>query len=209
MVVNVISSFNAEASSLIVKKGFYYVRHAESTHNRDGIIAGSIDVPITAEGAFEAEEAAKHTAILMKDVKIIVASPLIRTRQTAEIFAKYLNVPIIYDEGLQELCLGPWECKDKHSKAWKKMWGIWLSGGDPGGVETMHKFHKRIINTVNNILSKHDHILIVGHGAFFGNMTDVMDIGYMNIPNAVPYKLIPPRDQNDSWKVQNLYEIGE
>ena len=78
-----------------------------------------------------------------------------------------------------------------------------------GDVENMHNFHQRIMNTMNKILSNHDHVLIVGHGAFFGNMTDVMDIGYAKIANAVPCKLIPPHSDKDSWKVKKLSELSK
>lgn len=77
----------------------YFVRHAESEGNSKERHQGP-DAPLSEEG----KNQAKFVAGRLKDLKIdvIYASPYLRTKQTAEIIAKELKLPIEYWEEIRE-----------------------------------------------------------------------------------------------------------
>ena len=74
---------------------FIYLRHGETSSNRDAIIAGSLDVALTALGREQAKQAGERLALAMKRDGIaftpIVASSLQRARMTAQIVARALD----------------------------------------------------------------------------------------------------------------------
>ena len=64
-----------------IAKLFYYIRHGQTDSNKFKLSLGN--VPLNAEGKLQAEKAA--TRLRNKGIKIIVASPLLPTKKTAEI----------------------------------------------------------------------------------------------------------------------------
>ncbi len=76
----------------------FIVRHGQDIDNADGILNGHRDEELTDMGRQQAQE----TALKLKDknIQVICSSPLKRTRETAQIIAKELNIPdvFIYDD---------------------------------------------------------------------------------------------------------------
>jgi broad specificity phosphatase PhoE len=68
---------------------FIFVRHGKSQANQDKIIAAP-DSPLTKEGEAQARKVGRE--LKKNDVTVVVSSPLLRARQTAEIIAKQLKV---------------------------------------------------------------------------------------------------------------------
>ncbi len=98
----------------IPKNTYYAVRHGESENNVAGIISSRPDNPhhLTPKGKKQAEEAAKW--LKDKKIDIIIASPYIRTRETAETIAKVLNFDpknIIIENQIREYETGIWNGK--------------------------------------------------------------------------------------------------
>ena len=95
----------------------YFVRHGQSEANAAGMVAGHLDVPLTALG----EKQARLTAEYLKDVPFshIYTSPLSRARKTAEPHLAYHDVPFTPVEGLKEFDLGTWEGVPKAELAGK------------------------------------------------------------------------------------------
>jgi len=83
-----------------------FVRHGEWEGNVSGFVNSSLKgkSPLNKNGIKQAEELAGK----MKDERFdfIIASPLERTKQTAEILAKKLSLKIIYDEKIMEWNFG-------------------------------------------------------------------------------------------------------
>ena len=69
----------------------YFVRHGESVGNADGLHQ-TIDTPLSKTGISQALRIAERLRKFKID--IIFASPVVRARQTAEIIARSLKVPI-------------------------------------------------------------------------------------------------------------------
>lgn len=84
----------------LLRAPFYFLRHGESTANRDQIIAGQIDVPLTEEGLAQAEAA----AALMEGLALgsVYASTLGRAIATARPFATSRGLAIRPLAGLGE-----------------------------------------------------------------------------------------------------------
>src|SRR3989338_7604758 len=83
---------------------FYLVRHGESENNVQDIgnsLPEEVKYHLTEKGRRQVEEA---TALLaQKKADAIFASPLLRTRETAEIISLKIGLPVIFDGRLCEL----------------------------------------------------------------------------------------------------------
>ena len=89
-----------------MKKHFYIFRHGQTIWNAEGRPQGQHEypVPLTVTG----QEQARKLSQRLKDKKIkrIFSSDLLRAKQTGEIVAKELNVPIDFDKRLREVDYG-------------------------------------------------------------------------------------------------------
>ena len=74
-----------------------FLRHAESTGNAEGYFQGQGDFPLTDLGNEQAHALAARWQEEKRKFDYVIASPLSRTRETAEIIADALNLPIEYD----------------------------------------------------------------------------------------------------------------
>ncbi len=83
------------------------LRHGTTPLSVERRFAGRGDIPLTEAGCAQAEAAARRLAGLGVDA--IVASPLLRTRRTAEYAAAALGLPVETDEGFVETDFGEWE----------------------------------------------------------------------------------------------------
>lgn len=80
---------------------YYIIRQGESVLNAQGRHQGQITgSPLTSKGKIQAQEAAEK--LTDKSIDYIFASPLLRTRQTAEIIAEKLNLPVNFSDDLKE-----------------------------------------------------------------------------------------------------------
>ncbi len=79
----------------------YFVRHGETELNARGVRQGP-DGPLSAKGVRQVQEAAKQFPTKKGKPKALIASPFQRTRETAEILAKALDMKIEYSDLLVE-----------------------------------------------------------------------------------------------------------
>lgn len=89
------------------------MRHGEAESNVKGLLSSwpeTFENPLTPEGVVMVEK----SAIFLKDILLkekrsldfIIASDLLRTRQTAEIMAQALGVEVMFDPRLREIDFG-------------------------------------------------------------------------------------------------------
>lgn len=69
-----------------------FIRHGQTDWNRDGLLQGSSDIPLNETGRRQAREAERMLEQWSWDA--IVSSPLSRARETAEIVAEGLALPL-------------------------------------------------------------------------------------------------------------------
>lgn len=80
------------------------VRHGESVWNAEGRLQGHLEVPLSPRGLRQAEATAE--ALLGQSIEALYASPLRRARQTAEVIARRLGLPVRFDDRLKEIDVG-------------------------------------------------------------------------------------------------------
>ena len=91
-----------------------FVRHGETDWNAEGRLQGQKDTPLNALGRVQAKEAGRRLGTLASNIDALpwIVSPLSRTRETAEIARKALNLdPTAFEleERAKELTFGRWE----------------------------------------------------------------------------------------------------
>ncbi|MDD5170485.1 MAG: histidine phosphatase family protein [Syntrophales bacterium] len=138
------------------------IRHGETKANRERVILGRLDSPITEAGM---KETAKLAAALQYEgTGIILSSPLGRAVSTAEVFARASGWRITVMDGLTELACGQWEGRPRFSvleegRALRSTW----TDAPPGG-ESCASAEARVVEAVRKIGQfSLDNILIVGH----------------------------------------------
>ena len=146
---------------------FHLLRHGE--HNVQGkICAGRMSgVVLSERGIAEAGAAARR--LVGAGIAAIYASPLERTRQTAEIVARELSAPVTIRDDLAELDFGEWTGLTFDEVRKDPRWPEWTTHRSlsciPGG-ETMRDVQRRVIEAVMEMRAEHpdDHIAVVSHG---------------------------------------------
>ncbi|GHF59157.1 bifunctional RNase H/acid phosphatase [Kitasatospora xanthocidica] len=89
---------------------FVLLRHGETPLTPEKRFSGSggSDPELSEKGRWQAERAAEALAA-RGSVQAVVASPMRRTRQTAETVAARLGLEVRYEDGLREVDFGDWE----------------------------------------------------------------------------------------------------
>jgi len=85
------------------------IRHGETDWNVEGRYQGQADPPLNARGRVQALRLADGLA--SSGIETLYTSPLQRARQTAEIVAQRLNVPVHIEPRLVEIHQGDWQTR--------------------------------------------------------------------------------------------------
>ncbi|OGZ58923.1 MAG: hypothetical protein A3F94_00205 [Candidatus Spechtbacteria bacterium RIFCSPLOWO2_12_FULL_38_22] len=153
------------------KNKYFVMRHGYAGHNKLGMSISSIktDNPkygLTQKGIKEV----KKSALELKKkggIDVIVSSPLIRTRQTAEIVATQLGIEdIIFDKELIEIGVGNVDGKKfaEYEKLFKTEKEKFTENPHKG--ETLAALRERMMAVMNKLEKKYKgkKILLVSHG---------------------------------------------
>ena len=84
-----------------------FARHGETPPNREGLLLGRADPPLTDRGRAQADALARRLGA--RGATRVVTSPLRRARDTASPIATAWGVPVEVDERLIEIDYGEWE----------------------------------------------------------------------------------------------------
>jgi broad specificity phosphatase PhoE len=148
----------------------YLVRHGLTTWNREGLVQGWTDVPLS--------EAGRQQALRLKDTLApvrfsrVITSTLSRASETARIIAARHDLePVEYPE-LREYCCGEWEGKpylEVRASDRERFWS-WFNDPEvtmPGG-ESMSGASRRVVPVMQNVLGElrasEGPLLVVAHG---------------------------------------------
>jgi broad specificity phosphatase PhoE len=127
----------------------YLVRHGRTDANASGLLLGRLDPPLDPVGQ---EQAAAVAGALAQPNRLgseptwrVVTSPLQRTRQTAEIIAVRLGVPVEVDERWIELDYGELDGMPL-SDVPAELWSAWRRdpGFEPPGGESLRTLRARV-----------------------------------------------------------------
>ncbi len=134
------------------------VRHAETAHNRDGLVQGRADNPLSDLGLKQAAALAERLAPAPLDA--IYSSPLVRARQTAEAIAASRGLPVTIEPDLIEMDVGEMEGLSgaELRERFPEFMKAWLSedaGGAvmPGG-ESLVQVQARAIAVVERVVEQ-------------------------------------------------------
>lgn len=148
----------------------YLVRHGECLAQSDPQYAGDPDSPLSAQG----NQQAYHTAhsFTSPGITHIVSSPLLRSLQTAQIFADVLNLPqVAVMVALQEMWEAPGVGRSRVDLIRRFPKALfpetitdsgWLYGGDTH--ERMIRRAQEVINTLLANYTREARIVLITHG---------------------------------------------
>ncbi|MCE8033185.1 histidine phosphatase family protein [Billgrantia tianxiuensis] len=165
---------------MLLARPFVFIRHGETQLNREQRICGRSDVPLTALGEAQAQQAA---AWLDQPWSRVVTSTLQRAWRTAE-----LAVP-----GQQAIRLSGLDERD-----WGRLDRLRLTQqpayeATPPDGESWATFQARELSALNGVLASEELPLIVAHSGVFRVIRSQL-IGTPNGPrlaNATPYLIRP------------------
>ena len=83
-----------------------FVRHAESVGNKNNMLQGQHDYPLTDNGLNSIDKLASSNISKLKEYDSIISSPLTRTKQTANVIKEKTGIEINFDELLKEISFG-------------------------------------------------------------------------------------------------------
>ncbi|WP_346622820.1 bifunctional RNase H/acid phosphatase [Blastococcus montanus] len=145
----------------------HLLRHGQTEHTPERRFSGRNDLPLSRTGRAEAEAAGERAAQL--GIEVVVASPLRRTRETAEIVAARLGLPVEFDDDLRELDFGDLEgltfdeARARHPLAVRRFMAD-VTVAAPGG-ESIADVSTRLAGARRRILTRHAGrtVLVVSH----------------------------------------------
>ncbi len=156
------------------------VRHGESTANRDRLVLGrSLEVPLTDLGRQQAGRAAERVAGLVRGPVGLISSDATRARQTAEVIADRLEVPVQLEPALREQYLGDLEgVPVSQLRAQPVPEGFHITEVGWGGGESIAEVHLRMERFVYGLAARDDlptSLVLVSHGDALCVLQAVLD----------------------------------
>lgn len=148
-----------------------FVRHGESVWNRRGLIQGQAEAPgLSPKGRHQAGHIVD--AVRDLDVDLVLTSDLARARETAQVVASQLRVPVAVDVRLRERHLGDVQGLPS-SAVNSRRYGV-AEGrvvdpdAAPDGGETLRQFACRVGAVLLDLARQAERstVVVVSHGGF-------------------------------------------
>lgn len=162
----------ADIKQFVPKSGNSYllIRHGEAESNKLSITNTQENAvnPLTPEGRIQVRESAQK--LMTEGADLIIASPFMRTKETAEIISAELNLPkeaLIFDTRIGEISLGEMDgCSVEEYHAFLRANGGWHIATPQGG-ESWSDVARRVGAFLYDIETKYQgkKILIVAHNS--------------------------------------------
>jgi broad specificity phosphatase PhoE len=184
----------------IPKRSFYFLRHGQTAWNVEGRFQGHTDIPLNELGLAQARDAA--TVLAGYPVDLIVTSPLIRARRTAEIVAKHLDKALLVDDELKERHFGGFEGLVVNDV--KAQLGLQpherLVRHLPVDAEQWHETRARAVRVIGKWLDRHPDrtLLFVTHSGLFDALHE-LTFGSRVEAKHVPYQW---RHDGNGWSCE-------
>lgn len=178
------------------------MRHGQTDWNLHGRVQGRTDIPLNDTGRNQVRDAA--TAIRTSDTQwaSVTSSPLARARESAEIAATVLNLPLLAaHEGLIEQHYGEAEGVDI-----SQLEARWPDRRIPGG-ETPSQVRSRALRTLDELAEQHEGtpLIAVTHGAYVRRLVaTLLDIDYQEAPRIENAGLSTVEYTLTGWKVRSV-----
>jgi probable phosphoglycerate mutase len=120
-----------------------FVRHGQTAPNREGLLLGRSDPPLTDEGRRQADRLAARLGALVP--ALVVTSPLARALETADAIVEVCAAPLEVDDRLVEVDYGAWEARP-FAELPRDVVARWRDDADfaPPGGESLGSVGRRI-----------------------------------------------------------------
>jgi len=135
---------------------FYFVRHGLTGHTGHKLTGWHPGVDLTERGRAQADAAAARLA--PAGIKALYASPIDRTRQTAEAIAAKTRLSVVTRDGLGEVHYGKWSNRTfkslMHTRLWEQI-HRWPSAARFPDGETLRETQARALAEVETLREAH------------------------------------------------------
>jgi probable phosphoglycerate mutase len=188
---------------------FFFVRHGVTDLNFRGLrCGGDMDIPLKDLGCDQAYLLGKQIEQLDLGIERIVASDLIRTRQTALIMSGVLRgVPIETEALLNERHLGEWNGKPIADNE-----GMLKKGVTPPGGESEEQFTDRITRALGNLRTHFDRKILVVSSRGVGRIVNTVmgGEGRLAVANGevVEFSGVPAGPGAFKLRVHRPHQVG-
>jgi probable phosphoglycerate mutase len=154
----------------MVTTRLYVARHGATQLSAEDRFAGSIDVQLSEDG--RAQAAALGERLNGERLDAVYASPMSRTRETAELVASACSLTVSLADGLREVAHGHWEGMTRRDveQQFADEYASWEADPftfAPAGGESGAAVLARALAAVRQILDRHkgQRVLVVSHKA--------------------------------------------
>ncbi len=145
-----------------------FLRHGEVDNSRKVFYGRSIDLPLNTAGERQIQNVAQLISRLPEKVTSIYTSPLLRTRQTAQIVSQKIQVPVVILDGLIDVDIPALVGKpliirrELHAKGTDEYSSEWVKKGN----ETSQEIIERMLKAFRMVQKENEHgfPLVVSHG---------------------------------------------
>ncbi len=191
----------------------FIFRHGETDWNAEGRFQGHIDVPMNDRGRAQAAELIP--ALESSGIRAILSSDLSRARETAQIVASKLGIPVFSDRGLREAHLGEAQgltIAEIEARFGKEKLQRWRSS-HPTDADVAYKdgesgkhVMQRVFSAMERFIEANPEWGAIGVSTHGGVIRRVMerilppDSPAVRIPNCVVYELNFEREGR-VWKI--------
>ena len=167
------------------------VRHGQTQMNADRIYFGKLDPSLNDLGKIQAQEAKKRLEQEIDCYDYIHASPLKRTKETAELI-NFLGKDIVFDQRLEEINFGIFEgltyqeIVERYPKQYEKSVTDWRQYNYETG-ESLEMLQKRVIGYIFSLDLKKNHLIVSHWGGSCSFLSYVMS---KNLESYWKFKII-------------------
>ncbi|MBL0472979.1 MULTISPECIES: histidine phosphatase family protein [Aeromonas] len=147
------------------------IRHGETQANAEGRYQGALDIGLNQDGARHICWLADEIATTLAPFDRLLASPLLRTRESAAIFSRQLGLPVELAPAFRERHVGLFEgltqaeAKARYPELWvRNITRRWAEA--PLGGETLDEVIARVSQGLTALAStmQGERVLLVAHG---------------------------------------------
>ncbi len=148
---------------------FFFMRHGQTDHNKQGILQGHLDTSLNDRGRAQVLEALQ--TLKTHEFDLVITSPLKRARESAGIVAREIEAPLQVNPRLRERTFGELDGRPfKEIMAlYPDFWEIIRTdtGRVTPGCETLEEVESRLKEFLREVrdLGLRKKILVVSHGA--------------------------------------------
>jgi broad specificity phosphatase PhoE len=129
------------------------VRHGRTSYNAQGLLQGRVDNPLDAVGEDQAVAVGEYLVPHVNDETVIISSPLLRARSTAQAIANRTGISVTIDERWTELAYGIYEGVPQGDVP-AEIWAKWRSDPHfaPESGETLAQVQERVSGACEELL---------------------------------------------------------